>query len=158
MYSKKSKQTGKGSIYKLLDWIAQNKDKLNWYEICKQPYALDILEDYDEYIDVAGLAANKDTRALDMILKYEHKIEWNNDTKLKQFLENIADMNNEKAMQWLLTKCQQKVLSTKHFMLADNFRFIIIENLFATNDYKKLPTTQFSVINSVSNLFLSLLI
>jgi hypothetical protein len=131
MYSKKLKQTGKGSIYKLLDWVVQNKDKLNWYEICKQPFALDIIDDYEQYIDIAGLAANKDPKAFDMILKYEHKIKWNNDKNLKQFLENIADMNNEKAIKWLLIKYQQKVLSTRHFMLADNFRFIILENLFA---------------------------
>jgi hypothetical protein len=131
MYSKKFKQTGKGSIYKLLDWIAQNKDKLNWYEICKQPAALDILDDYEQYIDITGLAANKDPKAFDMILKYEHKIEWNNDAKLKQFLENIADMNNDKAMKWLLMKYKQEILQTKHFLLADNYRFVIIENLFA---------------------------
>lgn len=131
MNFKKTKQKGRGSIYKLIDLIAQNKDKLNWYEICKQPYALDILEDYTDYIDVAGLAANKDMRAFDMILKYENKIEWKNDAKLKVFLENLADMNNDKAMKWLLMKYQQNVLLTRHFMLADNYRFTIIENLFA---------------------------
>lgn len=74
MYTKSKPQKGKGVVYKLVDWVASNKENLNWYEVCKQPYSLDILEDYEEYIDVAGLAANKDSRAIDMILRYQHKI------------------------------------------------------------------------------------
>jgi hypothetical protein len=126
------RQCGKGVIYKLLDWVALHKDNLFWYEICKQSYAIDILQDYEDYIDIAGLAANKDVRAFDMILRYEHKIEWNTEVKLQLFLQNISDMNDPKAMQWLLNKYKEGVLKTNHIMLANNNnRLIILENLFA---------------------------
>ena len=105
--SRNPRTGGNIPVYKILDWVLESKDRLDWSEICKQPEALQLAATYDEYMDCVGLAGNLHPYAMTMFLHYQDRIHWTNLDYVMRMVMNLSQNHNQLAIDFFGFKVQR---------------------------------------------------
>ena len=105
-----------------LDFLRLNKDRINYYEICKNPcvnYIFDLLDDRIDDLDWVQLSKNKN--AVPFLIKHRKYIDWwsacqNESLEMMDFLEK-----NFKYIKWLPLSANPSAIHIlkKHLNMAD---------------------------------------
>jgi hypothetical protein len=129
--SRNPRTGGNIPVYKILDWVLESKDRLDWSEICKQPEALQLAATYDEYIDCVGLAGNPHPYAMTMFLYYQDRIPWTNLDYVMKMVMNLSNNHNQLAIDFLVSKYRETHLRLDDFLQGNRDEYPILENLFS---------------------------
>ena len=74
-------------VYKLIDFVSNNFDKIDWENLSSNPNAIHLLEQNHDEIDWGSLSLNPS--AIHLLEKYPNKIEW----RLLSFNQNIFKLD-----------------------------------------------------------------
>lgn len=103
----KRKKIGGNAIYKFVDWVNENKNNLAWVYVCSNPHFLDVIDENENNIDMEGLSANSDPRAIEYIIKYKHKIDWQNIS----IISNLCSQHNSSTLEFILENARDNILN-----------------------------------------------